>query len=173
LSLGATGNRDLWVTCSSTDELVSAVKHFVKPGQNVAEVGSQLRGVSKAICTALQDDGNAVLVDVQRKAPKTKPDKSSIARTKEMRFPGDEVDFFPNVAEFHEIPNLDSWKRVFLESTTIKDFEVLVLDVNSIVGNDLELTSLSIIREFVSLVGQSCEVVLVKSAALKINGQVD
>mmetsp|Transcript_33404 Transcript_33404/g.69559 ORF Transcript_33404/g.69559 Transcript_33404/m.69559 type:complete len:91 (-) Transcript_33404:744-1016(-) len=90
-----------------------------------------------------------------------------------MRFPGDEVDFFPNVAEFHEIPNLDSWKRVFLESTTIKDFEVLVLDVNSIVGNDLELTSLSIIREFVSLVGQSCEVVLVKSAALKINGQVD
>eukprot|EP00527_Entomoneis_sp_CCMP2396_P007254 CAMPEP_0198146706 /NCGR_PEP_ID=MMETSP1443-20131203/30970_1 /TAXON_ID=186043 /ORGANISM="Entomoneis sp., Strain CCMP2396" /LENGTH=333 /DNA_ID=CAMNT_0043810759 /DNA_START=222 /DNA_END=1226 /DNA_ORIENTATION=- len=142
--------------------MIDAVKYFVKPGQTVAELGSQLRGVSISICESLQGDGKAVLLDVPRKPPKN---RSSLSRIKDMRLPGNEHDFFPDVATFQQISCLDDWKQGFLDSSHV--YNVMVLDVNSIVGNDLEITSLSIAKEFSSLF-EECGVVLIKSAALNV-----
>jgi hypothetical protein len=152
-----------WITCSSTNELSSAVSRFVRPGDAVAELGSQLRDVSTTICESLEGTGSAVLVDVARKFPKNiKVEEDQ--RTRAMRRPGDEVYFYPGVASFVEIQELDRWRSAFSESET-DSFDVFILDVNAIVGNDLEWTSLSIAREF-SAIYASCRVVLVKSVTL-------
>lgn len=150
-----------WITCSSTKELAVAIKNYVRPGDSVAELGAQLREVSTAICESLSEEssGEALLVDVSRKFPKNLQG----TRTRAMRLPGDEVDFYPNVSEFVEIAELDDWRSAFGGSTT-RNFDVFVLDVNAIVGNDLEWTSLSIIREFAAL--YQPRVVLVKSMSL-------
>jgi hypothetical protein len=159
----ASNDKLRWITCSSTNELESAVSQFVRPGDAVAELGSQLRDVSTAICETLDGTGSAVLVDVARKFP-----KNTIAnagpRTRAMRRPNEELGFYPAVATFVEIPELDSWRSAFQESKT-DSFDVLVLDVNAIAGNDLEWTSLSIVREFCAIYA-NCRVVLIKSLNL-------
>jgi hypothetical protein len=159
----ASSDKVRWITCSSTNELESAVSHFVRPGDAVAELGSQLRDVSTNICETLEGTGSAVLVDVARKFPKN-TNANEGPRTRAMRRPNDEIGFYPGVATFVEIPELDSWRSAFQESKT-DSFDVLVLDVNAIVGNDLEWTSLSIVREFTAMYG-TCRVVLIKSLNL-------
>lgn len=154
------------ITCGSTNELAEAVTKFVRPGDAVAELGSQLRDVSTAICDTLDGSGSAVLVDVVRKFPKnTKAEH----RIRAMRRPGDDASFYPEIATFVEIPQLDAWRSAFLDSACGTEappsFDVLVLDVNAIVGNDLEWTALSIYREFKAIFA-SCRVVLIKSVTL-------
>jgi hypothetical protein len=153
-----------WITCSSTNELEAAVSQFVRPGDAVAELGSQLRDVSTTICETLDGKGSAVLVDVARKFPKNTNAANEGPRTRAMRRPDDEIGFYPGVATFMEIPELDGWRSAFQESKT-DSFDVLVLDVNAIVGNDLEWTSLSIVREFTAMYA-NCRVVLIKSLNL-------
>jgi hypothetical protein len=190
------------ITCSSSKELAHAVSTYVQPGHRVAELGSQLREVSTAICESLlqatttdssssqhprphqqQDQSSAVLVDVIRKFPKS----DEGARTDAMRraTPKGDDEFLPSVATFLEIPQLQDWRRAFFfpdedeRSSSAQmippptAYNVFVLDVNAIVGNDLEWTSLSIIREFEALNHNSKSrssssplVVLVKSMEL-------
>jgi len=169
-------SKDRWITCSSTKELAQLARQFVRPGHRVAELCSQLREVSTAVCESLEqgsinnnNDGGggrsrAVLVDVDRKFPQTVED----GRTLAMRLPGDEANFFPAVATYVEIPRLDDWRRAFLNATSscsAPGFDVLVLDINAVVGNDLGWTSLAIAREFTALF-ESCETVLMKSVSL-------
>ena len=149
------------VTCSTTEETISAVKDFVRPGSSVVEIGASLKGVSSAICESLQDEGKAIMIDVPRKAPKN---TSQEGRIKEMRSPGDEDEFFPEISEFREISCLEKWKKTVLGYS--ENFDVLVLDVNSIVGNDLEMTSLSVAIDFSEIF--QCRVVVIKSAALNL-----
>ena len=194
--------KTIWITCSSTKELVHAVQRLVQPGDTVAELGSQLRDVSTAICETIrgEEGGSAVLVDTVRKFPKEKDSGSdgstdTISRTSAMRRAGDEDDFFPEFARFREIGRLEDWRRALFPSTistastptnnreptkTAKaannNYNVFVIDVNAIVGNDLEWTTLSIIREFSALNdnnnddddddGNQCRLVLVKSLSL-------
>ncbi|CAB9527543.1 expressed unknown protein [Seminavis robusta] len=156
-----------WITCSSTKELAHAVRNLVQPGDCVAELGSQLREVSTAICEATQ--GNAMLVDTTRKFPKNTERKD---RTRAMRMEGDETDFFPGIARFQEIQRLEDWRHAFFfsvgDQSLVSSYDVFVVDVNSIVGNDLEWTTLSIIREFVALNDNNnpCRLVLIKSLSL-------
>jgi hypothetical protein len=192
--------------------LAHAVSMFVQPGHQVAELGSQLRAVSRAICQSLlmpqdprhggQEHGTttttksrAVLVDVTRQFPKSpttteKKDRTR-TRTNAMRLQSRNwveidqgnnrrrPDFFPSVATFYEMEQLDDWRTAFFfnpqkeeeepmmdgsslssssssSSTTTTTtattvYDVFVLDVNAIVGNDLEWTALSIIQEFEAL----------------------
>jgi len=159
--------KDEWITCSSTKELVEAIKHCVRPGHRIAELGAQLREVSTTLCESLDGDGRAVLVDVERKFPSQQQQRgdgrSTSSRTRAMRLPGDEINFFSGVATFHEIPHLDQWRKPFLEANL--EYDVLVLDLSAIVGNDLEWTSLSVLREFVALF-EGCHLVLVISVSL-------
>jgi len=152
-----------WITCSSTQELTNAVEFSLKETNVVAELGAQLRDVSRAICQCSQE---AVLVDVARKFP-----NQSEQRSRAMRRPGDELQL-PSHATFTEIPALEDWRRALFESS--RSYDVFVLDVNAICGNDLEMTSLAIIREFVALnemmTGDDetscCRLVLIKSGSL-------
>lgn len=148
----------LIVTCGTTDELVEAIEQFVEPHHVVAELGSQLRDVSTRLCQLCQQ---ATLVDVQRKFPKAKDH-----RTEAMRLP--QTSFFPEKSTFHEIAQLSDWPQAFFSKEKI--YDVLILDVNAIVGNDLEWTSLQIIQQFHSWnslhQGKDDMVVLVKSSGL-------
>jgi len=160
-----------WICCSSSKELVHAIQNTIRPDDHVAELGAQLRDVSTAICEILLDGGTtgtATLVDVARKFPKKQQSTTEQTRTRAMRRPGDQDDFYTTVARFVEIESLDGWRRAFLDhqgSGGSSSYSVLVLDVSAIVGNDLEWTSLAIIREFVALF-DSCTTVLVKSERL-------
>jgi len=169
-----------WITCSSSKELIHAIEAIVQPDDKVAELGSQLRDVSTAICKKLDAErstpGFATLVDVRRNFPRKAATSTEKTRTGAMRMPGHQDSFFNDVSQFIEIDSLDDWRRAFLDSNNSKNdddgvvvspvaYTVLVLDVNAIVGNDLEWTSLAIIREFVALF-PSCQSVLVKSESL-------
>jgi hypothetical protein len=135
------------ITCSSSKELAHAVSMFLQPGHKVAELGSQLRAVSTAICQSLlmpQDPrhrgqahgtttttSRAVLVDVTRQFPKspttttTEKEDRTRARTNAMRLQSRNKveidksnnrrhpDFFPSVATFYEMEQLDDWRTAF------------------------------------------------------------
>ena len=180
--IGREGSRKTrWITCSSTKELIKAIDTFVSAGDRVAELGSQLRDASEAIC---RNSCKAVLVDVQRKFP-----RDTLGRTKAMRTANDQstlLEQHHGKASFHEISSLADWRTPFFFSNRDSDsnsdssfsmntYDVLVLDVNSIVGNDLPWTSLEIVRDFLALndaVGGGtenqarCKTVLIKSTQL-------
>jgi SAM-dependent methyltransferase len=146
------------ITCASTKELAQAVGEYIKPHHVVAELGSQLRDVSTRICHRCQ---RATLVDVHRKFPKAEQDSR---RTAAMRLENT-GDFFPEVCEFVEIAQLSDWNQAFFGETQQR-YDILVLDVNAIVGNDLEWTALNLIDEFQAWNGGSAVTVLVKSLGL-------
>jgi SAM-dependent methyltransferase len=146
------------ITCLSTKELAQAVDEYIKPHHIVAELGSQLRDVSTRICHRCQ---RATLVDVHRKFPKAQQDTR---RTDAMRLENT-GDFFPEVAEFVEIAQLSDWNQAFFGKTQ-QQYDILVLDVNAIVGNDLEWTALNLIDQFQAWNGGCAVTVLVKSVGL-------
>ncbi|KAI2488989.1 hypothetical protein MHU86_25618 [Fragilaria crotonensis] len=81
-----------------------------------------------------------------------------------------------------EIPSLMDWRKaLFFQNFQAGPYDVLVIDVSAIVGNDLEWTTFALIQEFMGLneaFGGSCHTVLVKSAGLNrlasclVHGQV-
>jgi SAM-dependent methyltransferase len=154
----ASGDATKIITCSSTKELAQAVDEYIKPHHVVAELGSQLRDVSTRICHRCQ---RATLVDVHRKFPKAQQDSR---RTDAMRLEHTE-DFFPDVAEFVEIAQFSDWNQAFFGEPQQR-YDIFVLDVNSIVGNDLEWTALNLIDQFQAWNGGFPLTVLVKSVGL-------
>jgi hypothetical protein len=181
------------ITCSSSKELAHAVNTFVQPHHVVAELGAQLRDVSETICDQCQ---HAVLVDVKREVPKSiktgKSEKSAAVhedrRTQAMRLmtvdaAKHDLPLRSN-AKFVELDNLQDWRRAFFappiqrEGETdnlVLGYDILVLDMNSIVGNDLEWAALALILEFEAMCrmtaqqspdARSLKYVLVKSLGL-------
>jgi len=162
-----------WIACSSTKELTRAVKAYVEPGDRVVELGAALRDTSTAICEAIGPSGEATLVDVKRSFPKREDDK----RTTAMRREGDDVTFYTDRSEFVEIDSFSCWRRALFfgecqNNAPLASYDVLVADVSSIVGNDLDLQAVSLVKEFLELndnmpgQGTKCRVVIVKSGAL-------
>lgn len=155
----------------------------------MAELGAQLRDVSTVIAERCE---SAVLVDVERKFPTNR----NTDRTTAMRLPKNNStrsdnsntwDYKSNNTAFREIPSLSDWRKAFFvnNDNNINDdandddglsqqkqntYDVLVVDVSGIVGNDLEWTTFSIIQDFLAfnkaLGGRTCHTVLVKSAGL-------
>ena len=162
-----------YICCSSTKELTRAVHVYVRAGDNVAEIGSALRGTSTAICDAVGAEGSVLLVDVKRNHPKTDDER----RTTAMRREGDEIKFYTDRSTFVELDDFQRWRSALFfgreyENPASCTYDVLVVDVSSIVGNDLDLTSLSLLKEFIELndnlpsSSKKCRVVIVKSASL-------
>ena len=139
---------------------------FVQKKDSVAELGAQLRDVSTAIS---QRCDKAIMVDIARKFP-----DGTQERTSAMRRRGDEQIFQRqhNNTVFKEVTSLDDWRSAFFFDMDEKSkaFDIFILDVSAIVGNDLPWTSFSIIRDFLAineaLRGLPCRIVLVKSSAL-------
>lgn len=155
-----------YITCSSTQELTRAVEFSLKKTNVVAELGAQLRNVSQAICKNTKE---AVLVDITRKVPHQVEQKS-----RAMRRPGMDESRLPSHATFVQIDSLEQWRRALFGRASSTSYDAFVLDVNAICGNDLGITSLSIIQEFLVLNDMMngddqrdcCRVVMVKSASL-------
>ena len=126
--------RTRWYTCCSTKEMVKAVDIFVRETDVVAELGAHLRDVSTAIST---NSHSAVMVDVERKFPSG---GSKDQRTSAMRRDGDELLLLRENLAFREIPSLADWRKAlfFDNNQIICPYDVLVVDVSAIVGNDLE-----------------------------------
>ena len=162
-----------WIACSSTKELTRAVKAYVQPGDRVVELGAALRETSTAICEAVGPGGEATLVDVKRSFPK----RDDVKRTTAMRREGDDVTFYADRSKFVEIDSFSCWKSALFFDESQNDanptsYDVLVADVSSIFGNDLDLQAVSLIKEFMDLndnmpgQGTKCRVVIVKSGSL-------
>ena len=146
------------ITCSSTKELVHAIDVIVTEDHVVAELGSQLREISNTIRDKASSD--SVYVDVKRNFPKTQKKKNpgkETKRTSSMRLAtsgsSDNVDgAVPIGFDFREIDKFSDWRSAFFQSSSSSSssnrYDVLVLDVNAIVGNDLEWTCLDLILEF-------------------------
>jgi len=173
-----------WIACSSTTEVTRAIRKYVIEGDAVAELGSQLRESSSALCEAIGPEGEAVLVDVERKFPKNEEQKGGRGRTDAMRREGDELDFYTDRATFVETRGFEFWREaLFFPGDNDKGkgrqrcYDVLVVDVSTAAGNDLDLTCISLVREFMGLNNcisrqsdddrhRDCRAVIVKSGAL-------
>eukprot|EP00536_Pseudo-nitzschia_multiseries_P014321 jgi/Psemu1/214341/e_gw1.685.19.1 len=158
------------ICCSSTKELVHAVNSVVTKDHVVAELGSQLREVSDAICERASP--SSVFCDVKRDYPKAAAkDKqqtlspNETTRINAMRL-GDhsEEDGTAGDLDFREIDKLSDWRSAFFRDASSSSpscrYDVLVLDVNAIVGNDLEWTCLDLILEFeqmAAMAAKSCQ----------------
>ena len=179
-----------WIACTSKKEVNRAIEMYIQKGDSVAELGSQLRETSTKICEAVigsdgndnsksNKDGKAYLVDIERKYPNTKLKRRQEERMTAMRREGDDINFYNNVAEFIEIQSLDDWRHALFfrsnDKTTVCKYNALVVDVSTIAGNDLELTCISLVREFLALnknnddsdeIDNPCRVVIIKSGSL-------
>lgn len=173
LSVSAKSKPARWIACSTTKELTRAVKAYIEPGDRVVELGSALRETSTAICETIGPNGQATFVDVKRSFPKREDAK----RTTAMRREGDDATFYTDRSKFIEIDSFPSWSSALFFDDKNCDvpcapYDVLVADVSSIVGNDLDLQSVALVKEFLELndniPGQdtSCRVVIVKSGSL-------
>ena len=160
-----------WIACSSTKELTRAVKAYVEPGDRVVELGAALRETSTSICEAIGPGGEATLVDVKRSFPK----RDDAKRTTAMRREGDDATFYVDRSKFVEIDSFSCWKCALFfgkDDAPLTSYDVLVADVSSIVGNDLDLQAVSLVKEFMDLndnmpgQGTKCRVVIVKSGSL-------
>ena len=178
-----------WIACTSTKEANRAITMYIKEGDVVAELGSQLRETSTTICDTIGSNGKAYLVDIERKYPNVKMKREE--RTTAMRREGDDSNFYQDRAVFSEIESFDSWRHaLFLSNNlnrkeenrinTFGKYNALVVDMSTIAGNDLELTCVSLVKEFIALNKKMneevedeesyqtnpCRVVIVKSGSL-------
>lgn len=151
-----------------------AILEYVKEGDVVAELGSQLRDSSISLCEAVGPSGYAVLVDIERKSPNEKKGQD---RTSAMRRNGDEADFYADRATFIETKDFEFWRHALffrndVQYCTKEGYNALVVDMSNVAGNDLDLTCISLVKEFVSLNAGSgehenpCRAVIVKSKSL-------
>ena len=165
-----------WIACSSTKEMNRAISEYVKEGDVVAELGSQLRESSRSLCEAVGPSGVAVLVDIERKSPNEKKGQD---RTSAMRRNGDEIDFYPDRSTFIETKSFEFWRHALFFRNDVQHqhhnkfgYDALVVDMSTVAGNDLELTCISLVKEFISINAGSgeqenpCRVVIVKSKSL-------
>lgn len=159
-----------WVACSSTKEVTRAIEKYVQEGDMVAELGSQLRESSIALCEMIGSSGQAVLVDIERKFPN---EKKGQKRTSAMRRQGDEQEFYKDRTTFVETKEFELWRdALFFCGSQRPQYNVLVVDVSTVAGNDLDLTCISLIKEFIALNNGSgeddnpCRAIIVKSGSL-------
>ena len=162
-------NKSQWIACTSTTEVTRAIERYVHNGDVVAELGSQLRESSKALCEAIGPSGKAILVDVERKFPN---EKKGQKRTLAMRREGDDSDFYTDRATFVQIQTFEFWRDALFFRNDRQKYNVLIVDISTVAGNDLELTCISLVREFLALnhgsgaVDNPCRAVIVKSGSL-------
>jgi hypothetical protein len=161
-----------WIACTSTREVTKAVEKYIKNKDCVAEIGSQLRETSTAICNAVGSDGQVVLTDIERKFPSSTKKEE---RTSAMRRDGDEINFFRDRAHFSVMKSFDHWREIIffrnVNSSERLKYDAFVIDISSVAGNDLDLTCISLIKELIAMnqdaSGEnSCRCIIVKSGSL-------
>ncbi|KAL7539982.1 hypothetical protein ACHAWF_006560 [Thalassiosira exigua] len=157
------------VACPLSAEVQRAIDACVTTGNAVLELGSQLSETSAHLCRAVGLDGRAVLADVKRKeatsgrsrgrdvapflggGPPRTPSHANVAR-----------ESFVDRVEYHELERYEEWRALVKGG---RQFDVIILDVASTIGNDLHLSALSIANEFIAS-QRNLRSVVVKSKVL-------
>jgi len=159
-----------YVATSSTIEHGKALSDYIQKGDRVLELGTQLDASSDTILKAIGHEGHAVLVDVQR--TDTNSGRSSQGTRNVEKFSSEASKGDQKNYDYVEIEQFQKWKTILDQyaSSTDESFDIFVLDATAMLGNDLELTTLSVIMEFVTEMvtrrGTRPRAVLVKSKAM-------
>lgn len=141
-----------WVACVSAIEVTRAISKFVLPKDSVLEMGANCGDVSAAICSMVGPGGRAVLMDVERKEASS--GRSGGRDTSMFLGEGE----FSDRATFVEMSSLENWRHALWNrgegapghAAVPQRFDVLVVDLGSMTGNDLGLKALSIVHEFLA-----------------------
>lgn len=145
------------IACKSTVEVCKAIDEFVNVDDCVLELGAQLSDVSNHLCHAVGSTGKAVLVDVKRKDAKSGRSKGRdttpfLGTSQDKRLESascsiktKDESFFDRV-KYHKLDQFDQW-REFTKGN--KSYQVMIIDVGSMIGGDLYLTAISLANEFI------------------------
>ena len=159
------------LACQSTNEVQTAISIFTQPNDLVLELGAQLSDTSAHLCRTIGKGGRAVLVDVQRK------EASSGRSTKRntrlfLENPGQDAkqvseekedESFVDRVSYQELEQFDHWRNLYSDGS---QYNVILLDLGSMIGNDLYLTTLSIATEFLANHEVPPRAIIVKSKEL-------
>jgi hypothetical protein len=138
-----------YIATTSTTEHGRALTQFLQPGDRVLELGTNLDASTQIICNAVGSDGHAVLCELFPTGRSGRINQGS--RDSELFAKDDDNDdgiTHYNNFEYIELDQFSQYRRV-LDDNVETPFDVMVLDATAVLGNDLELTSLSVIMEFV------------------------
>ncbi|GFH53593.1 hypothetical protein CTEN210_10069 [Chaetoceros tenuissimus] len=147
------------IACSSPTELQRAISFYIKEGDQVLELGSQLTDTTQHLCQTIGSNGKATLIDVKRKEATT--GRSSNRDTS--LFLSENGEFVHRVT-YKELEHFDQWR-----SYAYDNFDVMILDAGTMIGNDLHLSALTLANEFIAnqMEKDACpRVVIVKSKTL-------
>ena len=145
------------ITCKSTAQVERAIDIYIQPNDIVLELGAQLSGTSAHLCRAIGSDGRAVLVDVKRKEASS---GRSIGRDTSL-FLDNTSDSFADRVDYQELEQFDMWRGLLSQQ-----YDVMILDVGSTIGNDLYLSALTIANEFVAHQQNRPRAIIIKSKSL-------
>lgn len=153
------------IACSSTTEVHRAISLYIKPQDFVLELGAQLSDTSTHLCRTIGSDGRAVLVDVKRKDATSgrcsNRNTAPFIASNEDGESSNEESFLDRV-QYEELEQFDHWRSL----TKGKSYQAMVLDVGSMIGNDLYLSALSLAGEFIANQENPPRVIIVKSKTL-------
>lgn len=134
------------IACSSTIEVIRAVSMYIRPNDTIFELGSQLSQISTHLCQTIGPHGKAVLVDIQRSDAKS-------GRTLN-RAVGDFVESQDHSPKFHwasfmQLHHFHEWRSTLYTDGEPISFHAMVLDGAASTGNDLYMTALATVEEFI------------------------
>jgi len=155
------------IACKSTAEVTAAIDIYVKSDDNVIELGAQLSDISTCLCRAVGTDGKAVLVDVKRKDATSGRSKGRDTTpfhgpTSQYSSSSSSKDDFVDRVQYHELDQFDQWREI----TRGNNYQVMILDVGSMIGGDLYLSALSIATEFIHNQEHLPRAIVIKSKVL-------
>ncbi len=153
------------IACKSTSEVCKAIDVYVKSDDRVLELGAQLSDISTHICQTVGPAGTAVLVDVKRKdatSGRSKGRDTTPFLGSSQESENNSATFVDRV-EYHELDKFDQWRGLTKDN---QSYQVLVLDVGSMIGGDLYLSALSLAYEFIGNQQHLPRAVIVKSKVL-------
>jgi len=164
------GNHQI-IVCSSSIELERAIDFFVKPTDSVLEIGAQLSDTSLQIQTIIQSKSSDSQSGGKALFVEGPSDVRMSGRTKHNRRHVDAFDPTTVVT----LQNLEGWREEILCKQQQEDpsrrssYDVVVVDLAHMVGNDLALTTLSWTNDILSKVTTNDNpprITLVKSKSL-------
>eukprot|EP00586_Coscinodiscus_wailesii_P023705 CAMPEP_0172499132 /NCGR_PEP_ID=MMETSP1066-20121228/122627_1 /TAXON_ID=671091 /ORGANISM="Coscinodiscus wailesii, Strain CCMP2513" /LENGTH=396 /DNA_ID=CAMNT_0013272721 /DNA_START=172 /DNA_END=1362 /DNA_ORIENTATION=+ len=165
-----------WIACCSATEIDRATRIYLRENDSVLELGSQLGDTSAGICRVVGPRGRATFVDVSRKDPKSGRTAGYYRKgsSRERFLEGGDLWREDGSVVFKELESLDRWRDVVCGEDSVL-YDAMVVDLGTMIGNDLSLTTISLVQEFVSHQKRLCgtaeegmypRVVIIKSSSL-------
>lgn len=137
-----------WICCVTTTEIERAIDMYVRPGDTVLEIGSNLASTTEILCQSITSEGFAYLFDTKRKEATSGRNKQrtphKFVKEEDEDIGGENT--YHDRCEYIQGQSFDEW-RCILHKEEISSFDVIVLDLGALIGNDLVLLTVSILEE--------------------------